>query len=183
MDLLGWRIKNGEIQIDPDKIAGLRNWPRKLKNMKQVQSVLGILGYQRPFIRGFVKLARPLTKLTKKDKEFEWTMDCENTLTMLIDIVTSEPVLKCPNPEKLFELEVDASTFAIGAILFQKDKNGKQHEIRYYSKALNETERNYDIWDREFMLVVFSLRNWRHLLVGSPHQVTVYTDHTNLQYY
>jgi len=130
-----------------------------------------------------VKLARPLTKLTKKDKEFEWTMDCENALTMLIDIITSELVLKCPNPEKLFELEVDASTFAIGVILFHKDKNGKQHEIGYYSKALNETERNYDIWDREFMSVVFGLRNWQHLLVGSPHRVTVYTDHTNLQYY
>ena len=50
MDLLGWRVKNGEIQIDPDKIAGLKDWPHKLKNVKQVRSVLGILGYQRPFI-------------------------------------------------------------------------------------------------------------------------------------
>ena len=183
MDLLGWRVTNREIRIDPDKIMGLKNWPCKLKNVKQVCSILGILGYQRPFIRGFAKLARPLTELTKKDKEFEWTMDCENALTMLIDIVTSELVLKCPNPEKPFKLEVDASAFAIGAILFQKDENGKQHEIRYYSKALNETKQNYNIWDREFMSVIFGLRNWQHLLVGSPHQVTVYTDHTNLQYY
>jgi len=183
MDLLGWQVKNGEIRIDLDKIAGLRNWPRKLKNVKQVRSVLGILGYQCPFIRGFAKLARPLTELTKKDKEFEWTKDCENALTTLIDIVTSELVLKCPNPEKPFKLEVDASAFAIGAILFQKDKNGKRWEVRYYSKALNETERNYDIWDQEFMSVIFGLRNWRHLLVGSPHRIMVYTDHANLQHY
>ena len=50
MDLLGWRVKNREIRIDPDKIAGLRNWPCELKNIKQVHSILGILGYQRPFI-------------------------------------------------------------------------------------------------------------------------------------
>ena len=140
MDLLGWQVKNGEIRIDPDKIAGLRNWPCKLRNTKQVCSILGILGYQRPFIRGFAKLARPLTELTKKDKNFEWTKECRNALDMLIDIVISEPVLKCPNPEKPFELEVDTSAFAIGAILFQQDESGKQQEIGYYSKALNKTE-------------------------------------------
>jgi len=64
-------------------------------------------------------LARPLTKLTKKDKEFTWTRECKDALETLINIITSELVLKCPNPEKPFELEVDASAFAIGAILFQ----------------------------------------------------------------
>lgn len=102
---------------------------------------------------------------------------------MLIDIITSEPVLKCPNPEKPFELEVDMSVFTIGAILFQQDESGKRQEIGYYSKVLNEMERNYNIWDREFMSVIFRLRNWQHLLVGSPHRVTVFTDHANLQYY
>ena len=68
-------------------------------------------------------------------------------------------------------------------MLIQWDKNSKRRKIRYYSKALNETEQNYNILDREFMSVVFGLRNWRHLLVGSPHKVVVYTDHANLQYY
>ena len=90
-----------------------------------MQSILGILEYQRPFIQGFAKLARPLTELTKKDKEFTWTKECKDALKTLINIVTSEPVLKCLNLEKLFELEVDTLVFAIGAILFQQDENGK----------------------------------------------------------
>jgi len=57
MDLLGWQVKNREIRIDPNKIMGLKNWPRELRNIKQVQSILGILEYQQPFIRGFAKLA------------------------------------------------------------------------------------------------------------------------------
>ena len=183
MDLLGWRVGNGEIRIDPDKVAGIKEWPRRLTNMKQVRSVLGLLGYQRPFIHGFAKLARPLTELTKKDCEFDWMKECEDALNTLIEIVTSEPVLKCPDPEKAFELEVDASAFAIRAVLIQQDETGKRREVGYYSKALNATERNYDIWDREFMSVIFGLRNWRHLLVGNPHKVVVYTDHANLQYY
>jgi len=183
MDLLGWQVKNREIRIDPNKIMGLKNWPRELRNIKQVQSILGILEYQQPFIRGFAKLAWPLTKLTKKDKIFEWTEECRSTLDTLINIVMSEPVLKCPNPEKPFKLKVDALAFMIGAILFQCDESRKRQEIGYYSKALNETEQNYDIWDWEFMSVIFRLRNWQHLLVGSPHQVTVFTDNANLQYY
>ena len=159
MDLLGWRVGNGEIRIDPDKIAGLREWPRKLKTVKEVRQALGILGYQRPFIRGFAKLAKPLTELTKKDHPFEWTTECEEALNALIKIVTSEPVLKCPEPDKPFKLEVDASAFAIGATLRQNDEQGKKRDIGYFSKALNPTERNYDIWDREFMAVVMGLRN------------------------
>ena len=183
MDLLGWRVGNGEIRIDPDKVVGLREWPRKLKTIKEVRQALGILGYQRPFIRGFAKLAKPLTELTKKDHPFEWTMECETALNKLIQIVTSEPVLKCPEPDKPFELEVDVSAFAVGATLRQKDKQGRKRDIRYYSKALNPTKRNYDIWDGEFMAVVLGLRNWQHLLMGSLHKVVVYTDHANLQYY
>ena len=109
--------------------------------------------------------------------------ECESVLNNLIDIVTMELVLKCPDPEKPFELEVNTLAFAIGVVLLQQDETRKWHEVRYYLKALNKTEWNYDIWDREFMSVIFGLRNWRHLLVGSPHKVTMYTDHTNLQYY
>ena len=140
MDLLGWQVGNGEIRIDPDKVAGLREWPRKLKTVKEVRQALGILGYQRLFIKGFAKLAKPLTELTKKDHPFEWTSECEAALKELINIVTSEPVLKCPEPDKPFELEVDASAFAVGATLCQKDEQGRKRDIGYYLKALNPTE-------------------------------------------
>ena len=150
MNLLGWQVGNGEIQIDPDKISGIKNWPRTLKNKKDIQIVLGVLGYQRLQIKGFTKIAKLLVELTKKreNDEFEWTKEAEEALNQLINIVTLDPVLKCPDPEKQFEMEVDASAFALGEVLSQKDENGKKWECGYFSKALNETERNYDIWDR-----------------------------------
>ena len=81
-------------------------------------------------------------------------------MKQLIDIVISDPVLKYPDLEKQFEMEVDTSAFTLEAVLSQKDKNGKKRECGYFSKALNETERNYDIWDREFMAVIMGLWNW-----------------------
>jgi len=55
--------------------------------------------------------------------------------------------------------------------------------VGYYSKALNLAERNYDIWDQEFLAVIKALGNWRHLLISTPHKIIVWTDHVNLQYY
>jgi Reverse transcriptase (RNA-dependent DNA polymerase) len=73
IEYLGIVVSNGAISIDPTKRDGLATWPDQLTTMKQVRSTLGVFGYQRPFIRGFADIAKPLTKLTKKDTPFVWT--------------------------------------------------------------------------------------------------------------
>ena len=95
--------------------------------------------------------------------------------------VTTQPVLVHPDPEKPFELEVDASDYATGAILFQRINKGKARPIGYHSKTFSDTEQRYDIYDKELTAIDRGLENWRHLLLGSP--VTVHTDHSNLTYY
>ena len=184
MSLLGWMVRAGEIQIDKDKIAGLKTWPTKLKTHKEAQVTMGLMNYIRPTIKGYAEMARPITEaMKKKNLPFRWTTECKEMLEWLIKVATLEPVLKCPDPTKPFELEVDALAFAVGAVLIQWDKQGRQRHVRYFLKTLNKTERNYDIWDCKFMAVILVLRFWRHLLQGSPHKVVVFTDHTNLQYY
>ena len=63
-------------------------------------------------------------------------------------------MLACPDPERQFFLEADMSSFALGAVLFQKKDAGRWCDVAYFSKALSATERNYDIWDREFLAIV-----------------------------
>jgi hypothetical protein len=88
-----------------------------------------------------------------------------------------------PKLDKQFELEVDASGYAVGAVLLQKKEDSKKHLIAYFSKTLNEAQRNYNIADLELLVVVMSLDNWRSFLAGSPHKVIVYSDHQNLLYW
>jgi len=92
-------------------------------------------------------------------------------------------VLKQPELDKPFELEVDASGFTMGAVLLQRGEDNKCHPIGYYSATLIEAERNYDIYDLKLLAIVKALRNWRPFLAGSPHIITVHTDHTNLEYW
>ena len=94
---------------------------------------------------------------------------------MLQKRIISEPVLKQLQLEQQFEVEVDASGYAIGAILMQRDEKGKRHPIAYFSSTLNEAEQNYDIYTLELYTIVRALRHWRPFLAGSPHKVIVHT--------
>src|SRR6266851_4835899 len=67
---LGWLVTQEGITIDPSKAEGLAQWPRQLKNLKELRHTLGILGYQRLFIRGYAQLAKPLTELMQKGVPF-----------------------------------------------------------------------------------------------------------------
>ena len=66
-------------------------------------------------------------------------------------------MLQIPDSSKLFEVESDASKFACGAVLYQQDTNGDWRPYAYHSKFFSETERNYQIYDRELLGIVSAL--------------------------
>jgi hypothetical protein len=176
-------VENNQLKPDPNKTSALKDWPRTLKTAKEVRSILGVLGYQRPFIPNFANIARPLIALTKKDHPFVWTKECTQALNRLIDIILDNPSLQQPDLSRPFHLQVDASAYATGALLTQKDDRGKHVAVGFHSQTFNEAERNYDIHDREFLAVFRGLTHHRHLLLSSSFPTTVYTDHKNLEYY
>jgi RNase H-like domain found in reverse transcriptase len=124
-----------------------------------------------------------LTSLLKKGTKFIWTQECHEAVNRLIKSVTTDPVLQQPDHTKPYTLEVDASQYASGAILYQPDAQGQLRPVGYYSKTFNQAERNYNIHDRELLAMMKGLEYWRHLILSSPHQLTVISNHTNLQYY
>ena len=180
---LGLIVDGDKLSIDPIKANGLKDWPRTLTKVKEVQSVLGVLGYQRSFIPNYATIARPLTELTKKNHTFSWTLQCQQALDMLINIVLSDPSLCQPDPNKPFSLQVDTLAFSTGAIITQNHHRGKAEAVGFHSKTFLEVGQNYDIHDCELLALVHSLTNWHHLLMGFPHPITVYTNHKTLKYY
>jgi len=174
-------LDENTISPDPSKVAGLENWPRKLKTVKEVRQILGLLNYHRAFVPGFSHIVKPLTQLLKKEHAFLWTTACTNALNRIIHILTTKPVLAQPDQNKPFELEVDASNYATGAILFQRDKRGKPQPIGFHSKTFSKEEMNYDIYDKELTALDRGLETWRHLFLRR--EVIIHTDHANLTYY
>jgi RNase H-like domain found in reverse transcriptase len=160
VEFLGYIIDQGTIRINPSKKHGLEEWPRELKSVKEVCSMLGVLGYQHQFILNFAHIAQPLTALLKKGTKFQWSQACTNAVDALIDCVTHDPVLQRPDTTRPFVLEVDASQYASGAILYQPDKQGRLRPVAYYSRTFNGAERNYDIHDRELLTIMRGLEQW-----------------------
>jgi len=79
-------------------------------------------------------------------------------------VFTSRPLLVAPDLDKEFRVEADASNFATGGVLSIKCKDNKWRPVAYISKSLNETERNYEIHDKEMLAVIRCLEAWRHFL-------------------
>jgi hypothetical protein len=160
VEYLGLILDGETIQPDPIKVDGLKSWPRMLKTVSEVRSTLGLLNYHRAFFPGFSHIVKPLTQLLKKNTRFEWTNICTKALDKIINILTTEPILTHSDPKKPFELEVDASNYATGAILFQRDEQGKPKPLRFHSKTLLKEEMNYDIYDKELTAVDRGLDVW-----------------------
>jgi RNase H-like domain found in reverse transcriptase len=95
-----------------------------------------------------------VTSLLKKGVTFLWTGKCTQALERLEKIVTSEPVLVPPDQDQQFILEVDASQFVTGAILYQADRkmtdqkgNPILQPCGYHSQTFSTTEQCYPIYD------------------------------------
>ena len=98
--------------------------------------------------------------LLKKGVKFLWNDTCKEALKSLIGCIAKDLVLEAPRSDLPYELETNALAYGIGAVLFQKDERGKHKAIGYASRSLNQAERNYDIWDREFLGLIFGLTYW-----------------------
>ena len=98
--------------------------------------------------------SKPLNNTTKKDYPFNWTAECQQAFEELKRHFTEEPVLIMPDQTKPFQIECDASKYASGAVLTQNNGNGNRHPCAFISKTFSETERNYEIYDRELLAII-----------------------------
>ena len=144
---------------------------------------MGFGNFYRKFISHYSDLARPLNDLTKKEKKFEWTTECQEVFNILKQRFTEELVLLMPDQLKPFQIESDASKVATGAVLTQLDSNGDRHPVVFMSKMFTDTERRYEIYNRELLWIIRALKEWRHYIQGSGHTTIVFSDHKNLTYF
>ncbi len=181
VQFLGFIIKPGQIQMDPQKVQAVVDWPIPL-SVKEVQHFLGFANFYRKFILNFSTVVAPLSALTKGNTtSFYWGPEAELAFRKLKSHFTSAPILMLPDPDKPFIVEVDASDVGIGAVLSQRGEDNKLHPCAFLSHRLTPTEMNYHVGDRELLAVKLVLEEWRHWLEGTKHPVQVLTDHKNLE--
>ena len=176
--VLGYIISTKGIEVDKAKVDLIVKLPSPT-TVKGVRQFFGHVGFYRRFIKDFSKLAKPLCELLVNDAKFEWDDRHQKSFEELKQFFTTVPLVRAPNLQLPFEVMCDASDFAIGAILGQRE-DGKAYVIYYASKTLNKAQRNYTTTEKELLAVVFALDKFRAYLVG--YFIVVFTYHSTLKY-
>ena len=124
------------------------------KSVKVVQKFLGLASYYRRFVKDFAKIARLLYEMTRKENKWSWRKRQQKAFEELKKRFITEPVLVIPDLDKEMRVEADASDFVIEGVLSMKCKDEKWRPVAYISKLLNEAERNYEIHDKEMLVII-----------------------------
>nr|GEV51260.1 reverse transcriptase domain-containing protein [Tanacetum cinerariifolium] len=176
--VLGHKISKEGIEVDKAKVDVITKLPHPT-TVKCIRSFLGHASFYRRFIKDFSKIARPMTRLLKKDTPFHFSKECVEAFQTLKRKLTEAPILIAPDWDMPFELMWDASDFAIGVVLGQhQDKHFRP--IHYANKTMTKAESNYTTTKKEMLAVVYAFEKFRSYLIMN--KSIVYTDHSALKY-
>ena len=169
--------------------SGIKPDPRNLEkvaecvaptNLKELQRFLGLTGYYRRFILNYSGLAAPLIKLLKRDSKYLWNIAASEAFLALKNKLVTPPILRFPDFNKDFVLMTDASNYAVGAVLGQKDEEGRDYVIAYASRSLKVHEKNYAVVEKEALAIVFAVKYFRHYILNK--KILILSDQRSLQW-
>jgi len=172
------RISGVGVAMDPDNITYIVrwHWPTTVHEMRQF---LGLCGYYRRYVRDYSKIATSFYGLTKRGETFEWTTERNSAFELLKEKLVTAPILAMSKDTGAYTLDVDASNWAVGAVL-QQEQEGLLRVIGYASKSFTAAEQRYCITRKKLAGMIFGLKHYRQYLLGR--QFTVRTDHAALSY-
>ncbi|GKD11476.1 reverse transcriptase domain-containing protein [Tanacetum coccineum] len=149
--VLGHKVSSAGLEVDKEKIDVITKLPPPT-NVKVVRIFIGYARFYRRFIKDFSKISRPMTKLLEKDVVFNFNKECIEAFELLKEKLMNAPIMVSPDWSQPFELMCDASDFAVGAVLRQRE--GKHFRpIHLASKTLNNAQQNYTVTEKELLAV------------------------------
>ena len=98
-------------------------------------------------------------------------------------IFTTRLILAVPDLDREIRLEADALNYATGGVLSMKCSDKLWRPVAFISKSLSDTKKNYEIHNKEMLVVVRCLEVWRHFLEETTIKFEIWTDHKNLKYF
>ncbi|KAK7588127.1 hypothetical protein V9T40_005372 [Parthenolecanium corni] len=186
VELLGHRISHNCIKPQNKHLDAIKNL-KPPTTYKQLRRLIGILNYHRKRIQNFSKEILPITDLLKgidsklNGKLKNWENRHDESFQKIKDILLTEPILNIFNPDATTYLEVDASAYAIGAVLKQIDPiSNEKNTIGYFSKKLGDDKRHLCSFDLEMLAITETCQFFRYYLLGK--KFTIFTDHQPLTF-
>ena len=161
----GYIFSSKGIFPDPDKVQALRD-AEAPATKEEVRSFLGLAGFNAQFMPGYATVSEPLRKLTKKGVPFRWGKEEQSSFKSITQAISSSTMLSYYDVNRETALFTDASPVGVNAILAQLDDEGRWRPVNIASRALNETEKDYDQLEREAVAMHFGCTRFKIFLQG-----------------
>eukprot|EP00253_Pinus_taeda_P027894 PITA_27894 len=164
--LLGHIISKDGIRIDPDRIQAILQMPHP-RNIKELQAFLGKIKFLRRFIPNLAELRRSLNNMLKKDSKLKWTVEENQAFEGIKFSLTQTPVLTNPQFDREFIIFSFDSQHTIVVVLLQKDDQGNEKAIAFFSKALRDAPLKYQIMEKQAYALVKAIKDFRIYILYS----------------
>ena len=164
--LLGNIISKDGIRIEPTRVEAIGHIAL-LRNTKEVQSFIGKVNFLRIFIIDCAEKMRNITEMLRKDSEIKWCSEARKSFEEIKTTLTKAPILISPNFEKDFQIYSFASERTIVGVLLQKNEEGFEQPIAFYSKTLRDAPLKYNILEKKAFSMIKALKDFRVYILHS----------------
>ena len=178
VEFLGHVVSEKGVEVDAKKVEAVQTWPPP-QNVHDLRAFLGLANYYRRFVANYSKMTLPLTSMLKKGAQVSMGEEEMSAFLQVKEALTSAPVLAVADPRLGYRIVTDASDFAVGAILLQDHGQGYQ-PIAYESRKLQPAELRRNVYEKEMLAILHSLKAWRCYVEGRT--IELVTDHESLKW-
>jgi hypothetical protein len=164
--LLGHIVSAEGVRIDPSRVEAIQtlSLPR---SRREVQYFLGKINFLRRFVSNFVEMVKYITAMLRKGNEVKWTSESRNSFDQIKRALTEAPVLISPDYSKDFLIFSFSSFDTVAVVLLQKNNEGLEKPIAFFSRALRDVELKYDTMEKHAYALVKALKDFRVYVLHS----------------
>jgi len=166
LKFLGHSVSASGLSVDVEKVKAIEQLPVP-KNLKQLQSFIGLINYYSKFIPEYARIVAPLNDLRKKGAKFHFGEEQLSSFGKLKQCLSAPPVLRFPDFQRKFLLQTDASSTHLGCVLLQEFEDGL-HPIQYASRRLSAAESRYCTFEQEALSCIWAMEKFKSYLSHQP---------------
>jgi hypothetical protein len=144
---LGHRVSVKGVKIDPIRVEAIQTLSLPISK-KEVQSFLGKINFLRRFASNFAEMAKLITAMLRKGNEVKWTIESENSFDLIKKALTEAPMIISPDYSKDLFIFSFSSFYIVVSVLLQRNVEGLEHPISFFTRALRDVEVKYDIMEK-----------------------------------
>ena len=169
-----------DLRMNSKKMKVIINWAR-FTNFKKVQVFVSFVNFYRRFVRDFSKKIKVFTRMIKKFVRFEWIVEIEKVFNLFKKTMTEIFILRHYDRIKQIILKIDFSNYVNAKTLSQYDDEEVLHFVIFYSRNMILIECNYEIYNKELLIIIRCLKHWRFEFENIEKSIKIFIDHKNLK--